>query len=316
MSELHIVFGASGALGSAVVHHLDAEGLPIRAVARNTERAADMLPEGIEIMACDATNRGAVLEACRDGAVVYNCTYVGDQMLEVAENIMIGSRDANAKFINPSNGLVFGPLQKIPAPEDHPQNPTSKRGKVRKSLEDMLLAAHERGEVQVCMPRLPTFYGAHVHGTFISGIFESAYANRKAMWLGSLDTLHDMIYLPDAAAACVMLALADEAYGQTWHVPGAGPLTARDFITRVFNEFGVEPKAGVRSRTFFQLAGVVAPRVVEMVEVMYQFEQPFILDGTKLATAFPDFSYTPHDVSIEDTVRWFKEYFASARAAN
>lgn len=48
MSELHVVLGASGALGCAVVHHLvEAEGLPVRAVARDANKAAEMLPEGL-----------------------------------------------------------------------------------------------------------------------------------------------------------------------------------------------------------------------------------------------------------------------------
>ena len=310
MSERHIVFGASGALGSAVIHHLQAEGAPIRAVARNVERAADMLPDGVEIVACDATDQAAVIEVTKGASVVYNCTYVGDQMQAVAENLMIGARDAGAKLVNPSNALVYGPLKQLPAKEDHPQQPTSRRGQARKQLEDMLLAAQERGDVQLVIPRLPTFYGAHVTGTFMAGIFESANANRKALWLGSLDALHDMIYLPDAAAACVLLALNDEAYGQAWHIPGAGPLTAREFITRVYRAYGIEPKMGTRSRTFFQLAGVVAPRVAELVEVMYQFEQPFMLDGSKFAAAYPDFQYTPHDIGIEDTVEWYKAALA------
>ncbi len=311
MSERHIVFGASGALGSAVVHHLAAEGLEIRAVARNAERAADILPDGIEIHACDAANQGAVIEACKSGGVVYNCTYVGDNMKEVAENLLVGAREAGAKLINPSNGLVYGPLQQVPAPETHPQKPVSRRGEVRKEVEGMLMSAHERGEVAVCIPRLTTFYGAHVHGTFMAGIFESARDNRKAMWLGSLDALHDILYLPDAAAACVLLALNDEAYGQAWHVPGAEPLTAGDLITRIYRAWGIEPKMGVRSRTFFQLTGLVAPKVRDMVEVMYEFEQPFMLDGSKFAATYPDFEYTSHDAGIEDTVVWYKDYFAS-----
>ena len=310
MSELHTVFGASGALGSAVVHHLQAEGLPTRAIARNAERAADMLPDGIEIVECDATDQVAVIEAIKGAGVVYNCTYVGDQMQAVAENMMIGARNAGATLVNPSNALVYGPLKQMPATENHPQQPTARRGQVRKQLEEMLMGAYERGDVRVVIPRLPTFYGAHVTGTFMAGIFESANANRKALWLGSLDASHDIIYLPDAAAACVLLATNQEAYGQVWHTPGAGPLTAREFIIRVYKAFGLEPKMGTRSRTFFQLAGVVAPRVAEMVEVMYQFEQPFTLDGSKFAHAFPNFEYTPHGLGIADTVEWYRAALA------
>jgi hypothetical protein len=48
-----------------------------------------------------------------------------------------------------------------------------------------------------------------------------------------------------------------------------------------------------------------------MVEVMYQFEQPFVLDGSKFAEAYPDFEYTPHDIGIADTVEWYKAFFGN-----
>ncbi|PJF46765.1 MAG: NAD-dependent dehydratase, partial [Chloroflexi bacterium] len=100
-------------------------------------------------------------------------------------------------------------------------------------------------------------------------------------------------------------------YGQTWHVPGAGPLTGEEFIRRVFEAYGKTPKIGARGRAFFRLAGLVAPRIREVAEVLYQFEQPFVLDGAKFAAAYPDFEYTPHDVAIQDTVNWYRAYFGA-----
>jgi nucleoside-diphosphate-sugar epimerase len=311
MSELHTVFGASGALGSAVVHHLHAEGLPIRAVARNVERAADMLPDGVDIVQCDATDITSVMAAAHEATVIYNCTYVGDQIKEVAQNLLMAAKETGAKLVNPSNALVYGPLQHIPASEEHPQSPTSRRGRVRKEIDSILLEAHDKGEAQVVIPRLSTFYGAHVTGTFMAAVFESANVNRKALWFGRLDQPHDLVYLPDAAAACVLLATTEAAYGQAWHVPGAGPLTGGEFIKLVYTKWGLEPKMSTRGKTFFQLAGVVMPRILDMVEVMYQFEQPFVLDGAKFAETYPDFEYTPHDIGIADTVEWYKAFFGN-----
>jgi nucleoside-diphosphate-sugar epimerase len=311
MSELHTVFGASGALGSAIVHHLHAEGLPIRAVARNVEHATDVLPDGIDIMQCDATDATSVMAAAHEATVIYNCTYVGDQIKEVASNLMAAAREAGARLVNPSNALVYGPLQQVPASEEHPQKPTSRRGMLRKDIDNMMMEAHDKGEIQVVIPRLATFYGAHVTGTFMAAVFESANVNRKAMWFGRLDQPHDLVYLPDAAAVCVLLATNDAAYGQAWHVPGAGAMTGSDFITKVYQGFGQQPKMTTRGKTFFQLAGIVAPRILDMVEVMYQFEQPFVLDGSKFAEAYPDFEYTPHDIGIADTVEWYKAFFGN-----
>lgn len=306
MSELHTVFGASGALGSAIIHHLHAEGLSIRAVSRDVERAASILPDGIDIVQCDASDGTNVMAAAHEATVIYNCMYVGDQMKAITGNLMAAAQETGAKLVNPSNALVYGPLQEVPASEEHPQQPTSRRGRLRKEIDDMLLEAHDKGEIQVVIPRLTTFYGAHVAGTFIAGIFDAAMKGQKAMWFSRLDQPLDLIYLPDAAAACVLLATNDATFGQAWHVPGAGPMTGSEFITKVFQAFDKPPKMGTRGKMFFQMAGIVAPRVLDMVEVMYQFEQPFVLDGTKFADAYQNFEYTPHDVGIEDTVEWYR----------
>ena len=315
MSELHVVLGASGALGSAIVHHLvEAEGLPVRAVARDVNKAAEMLPEGVEIVACDVADCEGLLAACRGAGVIYNCVYVPNDIREVTANALEAARQAGARLVQPSNGLVYGPLRQVPATEDHPQAPTSRRGMLRKEIEMTLLWAHERGEVAVVLPRLPTFYGAHVRGTFIGMIFEAAYKGRRATWLGRLDMPHDLVYLPDVAAACVLLALNDQAYGQAWHIPGPGPLTGRAFIERVFAAFGKPPKIGTWPRGLFRLLGLFSSQVAEIGEVIYQFEQPFILDGKKFAAAYPDFAYTSHDVGIVDTARWYASCLGDAES--
>ena len=51
---------------------------------------------------------------------------------------------------------------------------------VRKEIDNMLMEAHDKGEIQVVIPRLATFYDAHVTGTFMAGVFESANAGVSA----------------------------------------------------------------------------------------------------------------------------------------
>ena len=70
MGGLHVVVGASGATGRVLVRELDAKGERVRAVNRSGR--ADV-PEGVEVAAADATDRGRMREACRGAAVVYHC---------------------------------------------------------------------------------------------------------------------------------------------------------------------------------------------------------------------------------------------------
>jgi nucleoside-diphosphate-sugar epimerase len=55
--------------------------------------------------------------------------------------------------------------------------------------------------------------------------------------------------MPDAARGLVLLADAENAWNQTWHIPTApNPPTGREFIELVATEFGTKPKYRVFSR--------------------------------------------------------------------
>jgi nucleoside-diphosphate-sugar epimerase len=146
-----------------------------------------------------------------------------------------------------------------------------------------------------------------MHEGFIAQIFESALAKRKAWWYGSLDMPYDLICTDDAATACFLLGSDADAAGQVWHVPGAGALTGREFITQVFETAATQPVFGTRSRSTFQVLGLIYPPARAMLEVLYEFESPLVMDGSKFAKAFPDFAYTPHTDAIRETLEWFKQ---------
>jgi nucleoside-diphosphate-sugar epimerase len=314
MNETHIVLGATGALGSAIVEHLVVEGLPVRALARNTELAESMLPEGVEIASFDIDDKAMLTERCVGGAVVYNCLYIPEKLEALAGTLSDICRETGVRLVFPSNADVYGPPEQQPIPETHPIRPSSERGIKRADVEQNLMRAHEAGEFQVMIPRLASFYGAHIAGSFMSAIFESAQAGRKAFWLGGLDFDHNVLYLPDAAAACVLLAMDATNFGQAWHINGGEPVTGSKFMRLVYEAFGRSPDFAARSRLMFKMAGAVIPEAKRLLEIMYQFDKPFVLSGDKLSARFPDFAYTPVETAVEDTVEWFKREYSSTDA--
>jgi len=307
MNDKHVVFGATGALGTALTLRLIAEGAPVRAVVRNEERAQALFPDDTEIVNGDALELMSMQAACKDAAVIYNCVYVPAQSWEiVTENFMVAARDTAARLVYPTNIHPYGPLQKVPATEDHPLNASSQRGKLRIRLESKLLEAHKAGDVNVVLPRLAALYGPCVYEGFVAVVFQSALAKRKAWWYGSLDMPYDLLSTDDAATAFFLLANEESAGGQVWHIPGAGPLTGREFIKQVFDQAGASPDMGTRGRSTFQIMSLFYQPARAMLEVMYEFENPLVMDGSKFSQAFPDFAYTPHEESIAATLEWFR----------
>ncbi len=312
MGRVHVVFGASGALGAAIVRKLAADGVPVRAVVRSLSKAKRLLPESAELVTADARSAAGALQVCRDAAVIYHCVNVPynlwPRMLpEITDNILAAARRERARIMFAGNVYVYGRLPKAPVREDHPHAAETRKGKLRIELERRLMEAHHSGAVPVVIPRMPDFYGPNVTNKLYGGIFEAALDGKRAMWMANLEAAHDLVYIDDAAAACVLLAATETAYGQAWHVPGAGPLTGRQFLEMIYREAGAPLKVSVVNRFMLWLGGLLDPVAAEVSELLYLFEEPQVLDGTKFRNAFPSFRFTPHEEAVRKTAEWFRE---------
>jgi nucleoside-diphosphate-sugar epimerase len=311
---MHAVFGAGGALGSAIVQNLAQQNKAVRAVVRDVDRALKVLPSSAEIVVADVSKPDDIKPVFQDVSVIYHCVNVSyDKWTEVmplvTDNILEGAIEKQANIVFPGNVYVYGRFQKIPASEDHPRAATSKKGKLRIDLEKELMDAHGNGKVKVVIPRFPDYYGPNVTNNLMKPIFMAALSGKEASWIGNLDVPHDFVFIEDAAAACILLGETASSYGKVWHVPGAGPITGREFIDMAFKAAGNKPNIGVLSERMIREAGQVDAEVQELIELMYEFEEPLVLDGSKFSTEFPSFKYAPHKEGIKKAVQWYQNKY-------
>jgi nucleoside-diphosphate-sugar epimerase len=302
VEELHVVLGATGGAGRAVTRELASRGRRVRAVSRTGR--GDSFP-GIEHVSANAMNAAAMREACREASVVYHCVNVpyplwASQLLPIAEAIIEAAATAGAKLIVVDNLYMYGRVDG-PMTEATPRNAQGRKGRLRAALEVRLLEAHRSGQVRVAIGRASDFYGPKANSAPMFLVFEPALRGRTASWLGSLDAPHTLSYLPDVAWGLVTLAERDDALGEIWHLPAAEALTGRQFIGMVFQQLGRSAKMRVLRRPVMFLAGLVSPLIREATEVLYQFEQPFIMDASKFMRAFGS-RVTPHQEAIRQII--------------
>lgn len=69
--RLHVVLGASGGLGSAVVWQLVRQGKRVRAVSRSAEKVD--LGHRIESVRADITDPTQMRMICQGASVIYHC---------------------------------------------------------------------------------------------------------------------------------------------------------------------------------------------------------------------------------------------------
>ena len=312
--ELHVVLGASGGVGGAVVRELVERRRRVRGVTRSGR--AD-LPAGVELGAGDASHLDDARRVCSGAAVVYFCanppyTKWAKAFPSLLAGAIEGASAAGAKLVVADNLYVYAPTSQ-PLTEDLPWAPVTRKGAVRKAMDEMVLAAHQSGKVRVVIGRASDYYGPGGTNSAVGERFFGQLLGQKAVqWIGKLDVPHALAYLGDFARGLVVLGERSEALGQAWHVPHAEALTARQFITLAAQGAGVAPKMTRVSPLLLRTLGAYSPVIREVVEMAYEFEEPYLVDGSRFLRAF-GFTPTPHREALQETITWYRGHLGKNR---
>ena len=191
--------------------------------------------------------------------------------------------------------------------EETPFNPCSRKGEIRATIATALINEWKSGALTAMIVRSADFYGPDVlNGVPNLLVFEPFAHKKKASWLVNDSVPHSFTYTPDAAQSLVQLAERPTAWNQTWHVPTSpNPLTGKEFVALVANEFGMAPKYRVLSRTMLRVAGWFNPLIAESYEMLYQSDSPYLFDSGKFAREF-GFPGTSYPDGIRATAASFK----------
>ena len=309
-SELHVVFGA-GPLGRSVVEELARRGKTVRVVSRSGTMAE--APQGVELVAADLYDAAAVRKLTQGAAVAYQCAQPHywewpQKFPPLQAAIIEGLTGTGTKLVIAENLYMYGDTNGKPLTEDLPYAATTRKGKVRATMAEAALATHRAGKVPVAIGRASDFFGPWALGSSHGErVFYPALAGKAASFGGKLDLPHTATYIGDFGRALVILGERDEALGQAWHVPSDRPqITQRQFAELLYRETGHPVKASGVGKTMLALVGLFVPGARETVEMLYEFEKPFVVDSSKLTTTF-GMQGTPLREAIKATVAWYQQ---------
>jgi nucleoside-diphosphate-sugar epimerase len=304
---LHVVLGAAGGTGGAIVRLLAADGRRVRAAAR---RALPFGDEVEQIQADVSTSDGA-RAACAGAAVVYHCvqppyTRWPQEFPPLTHAIVDAATHVAAKLVMADNLYAYGAAARSPLTEDLPQRAEGRKGRLRVQMSEELLALHADGRLDVAIGRASDLYGPGARNSVAGGrVFDRAIAGRAVALPAKLDQPRSWSYVDDVARGLITLADRAEAGGQIWHLPTAEPLTGEAFLRLVFDAAGQRPKMRAIPAAAVRAAALINPMARELRETLYQFQQPFVLDWTKYERAFGPAKPTPHADAIQRTVAWY-----------
>ena len=312
MSVNHVVLG-TGAIGRSIAEELVKRGEFVRMVNRSGKM--DEIPNGVEVVASDLYDPARVKEVTRGAKVVYQSaqpayTEWAEKFPPLQKSIIDGLTGSGIKLVLVENLYMYGESNGKPMTEDTPHNAHTHKGKTRSEMSNAAFAAHRTGKVRVTAGRGSDFFGSWGLPTAVMGerTFYPMLHGKAASLLGNIDVPHTHTYIPDFGKALVILGERSEADGQAWHIPNDNPrVTQREMVKLIAAEMGIEPKMSAMGKTMVWIGGLFIPVAKESVEMMYEFEQPFIVDSSRFEKTF-GMKATPMKEAIKETVAWYKSH--------
>jgi nucleoside-diphosphate-sugar epimerase len=168
-----------------------------------------------------------------------------------------------------------------------------------------VLAAHHRGDVRVVIGRAGELFGPGVESVLARNLFAAALRDRPARWFGRLDQPLTPMFVDDFARGLIALAERPEAHGAVWHVPHPDPVTGRGLVDMAFAAAGHTPRVTALRTTAVRTLGLVSPLARAGAELIYQFEMPFVVDGSRFLRAFGA-KTTPLEDAVATTLDWYR----------
>ncbi len=301
----HIILGAGGAIGTPLAKELIAQQAPLRTVSR---RGAG--PAEADRRQADLGDAKAVLDVVDEGATVYllaglqyNRRVWAEQWPRIMRNAVAACEAKGARLIFFDNVYSYGRVEG-PMTEETPVRPSSRKGEIRAAIAGFLQEEMAAGRIKACIARAADFYGPHSEKVSMPSIlvFDRLKAGNRAQVFVNADTKHSYTYTLDCAKALPLLASADDAFGQVWHMPTAHPApTGREFVRLSAGVLGVEPRVQVVPRFVIRAAGIAMPLMRELGEMLYQNDHDYVFDSSKFERRF-GFTPTPYEDGIRVTL--------------
>jgi nucleoside-diphosphate-sugar epimerase len=303
------LFGAAGAIGQSIAQALAAQGRSYRVVGRSEASlrksfGADPLAE---VVTWNPDSPESVRAAATGIDTIVYLVGVNYWQFELHPELMRKTLDGAIaagvrNFILIGTVYPYGRARTNPVREDHPREPHTFKGRMRKAQEDLLLQAHAQGRINATVLRLPDFYGPGVDKSLLDGAAKAAVQGGTADMVGPLDVPHEFVFVPDVGPVVVKLVDTPAAAGRVLHLAGAGVTSQQAMVEEMERASGRKIKRRVAGKTVLRILGLFSPMMREMVEMHYLLTDPVLMDDRALQALVGPVHKTPYAEGIRRTL--------------
>ncbi len=308
-----LILGSTGSIGYAFADNLIAKNIAITVLVRNVAKANNLFKSNpnVEIIKGDVQDLELLKKISADKNYIFHgINYPYDKWfgnMDTATVKVIEAASINkALIIFPGNVYNFGNLLLIK--ENSTQNPCTRKGALRVELEKNLYVAANQGKCKVLNVRLPDFWGSNVLNEGMKPIFVNALNGKALPYMIATNIPHQMVYTKDAAEIIVRLMQKGlEKPYENYNYGGYVHPTVKGFLNQISRIAVAPEKITVYPKWLFSVLGIFNPVMKEVKEMTYLFENTVILDDSKVRKLFPDFTETPLDEAVTETLDWFRQ---------
>ncbi len=308
---MQTIIGSGGAIGLPLAKALLSYTDKIRLVSRHPVKVNPT----DELMSIDASDLSQIDRAVAGSSVVY--VVIGfEYKLSVWQTlwppflkaVIEACKKHQAKLVFFDNVYMYQPSAIPHMTESSPLGAISKKGQVRQHLHEMIMRAVESNQLNALIARSADFYGPDNKSSALNlMVADNLIKGKKAQAFGDISKIHTYTYTPDAAVATALLGNRTEAYNQVWHVPTTHEkLTNQQWINLVARELQVDPKIQPVPVWMMKLLGLFVPIMREFPEMMYQYEQDYFFDSTKIEKQY-GLKATPPEEGVRQLISAMKK---------
>ncbi|HDH03781.1 MAG TPA: NAD-dependent epimerase/dehydratase family protein, partial [Actinobacteria bacterium] len=305
-TDRHVVIGA-GPVGTGIARKAVARGHQVTIVTRT---GSGLTIPGVHHVKADVTDPVTAREAIKDASVVYQAAQPAynkwsEKFPSLQSGVATAAAATDAVLVAVENLYMYGPVDR-PMTEDMAYAATTKKGAVRGALATELADLYAAGDLRATAGRGSDFYGPGVLvSSLAERVFPKVLAGKNASVLGDPDRLHSYTYIDDFADALVTLGGDVRSLGRAWHVPNAPTRTTSQVVDLAYRAAGTKGKAVGAPKLILRLIGKFNPVVGEVIEMLYEFEEDFVVDHSDFADTFGA-NPTSLEDGISRTVDWYR----------
>jgi nucleoside-diphosphate-sugar epimerase len=308
-SKTALILGATGGIGHEVAVALNRHGWQIKALHRDPAKGAgrESTP-GITWVKGDAMNATEVTNAAQGTSLIVHAVNPpgyrnwAQLVVPMIDSSISAARASGARILLPGTVYNYGPDAFPTLREDSPQNPLTRKGKIRVEMERRLQAAADIG-VRSLIVRAGDFFGPSAGNNWLSqGLIRPGKRVTSILYPGRRGAAHAWAYLPDLAETMAQLVDRESTLGtfERFHFAGQWDADGTHMTDAIRAVVG-SPNIPVR-RFPWPLVTLLSPLKTlfrEMREMRYLWQEPLRLNNDRLLSVLK----TEPRTSLEQAMR-------------